>query len=110
MKTRISGSVDAEVMAAIRHDGWTAEAGVMSRAGVPLILAGAAIMLVGVACYCAALLTGHTGARMTAVLSGEAVPYAHMSLLVLALGTLTWLAGSFAWLRAAEAESSSHGN
>lgn len=73
----------------------------LQRTGRRLILAGFAVTCVGVILYCGVCFAGGVDADMGDILLANTVPLARATLAVLGLGTLVWLAGSFAYLRGA---------
>jgi hypothetical protein len=64
-------------------------------------VAGSVITVAGVILYCVASFAGGMGAGLGDILFRNAVPFARTTLGVLGLGTLVWLAGSFAYLKGA---------
>lgn len=79
----------------------TARAESMQKRGRAMIFAGFVITIAGVVLYCAVCFSGGIDADMGELLLENAVPFARATLGVLAVGTLVWLVGSFAYLRGA---------
>jgi hypothetical protein len=71
------------------------------RTGKRLILAGSAITVVGVILYCAVCFAGGMDAGLGEILFENAVPFARGALVVLGIGTLVWLIGSYTYLKSA---------
>lgn len=67
--------------------------------GRAMIFAGFVVTIVGVVLYCIACFAGGADADMGDVLLANAVPFARATLVLLGLGTLVWLVGSFIYLR-----------
>ena len=67
--------------------------------GRRMVVAGFFITVVGVVLYCLACFAGGYSADMGDLLLQNAVPFGRATLAVLGLGTVTWLVGSFTYLR-----------
>ncbi len=73
----------------------------MQRTGKRMILAGSIITILGVVSYCIVSFAGGMDADLGDILFRNAVPMARATLVVLGLGTLVWLIGSFVYLNGA---------
>lgn len=70
------------------------------RRGKRLIYAGFAITILGVVLYCLVCFAGGMNVELGDVLLQNSVPFTRVTLVILGLGTLSWLVGTFSYLRA----------
>lgn len=89
---------DAQVLAGdpAAHGELASETPARQRAqrGQSLVVAGFVVTVTGIVGYCAACFTDGVGRDFDEIVSGNAVPFAGLSLAVVGLGTVLWLVGS----------------
>ncbi len=69
--------------------------------GRRMVVAGFVITILGVVAYCGVTFAGGVNAEVGDLLFRNAVPFGRSTLVVLGIGTLVWLIGSFTYLRGA---------
>ena len=82
-------------------DAEKAPAGDRMRRGKTLVIAGYAIMVLGIVLYCAVCLTAGVNQDLGTILLENLVPFASVTLMIIGAGTAIWLVGSILYLNGA---------